>query len=320
MIYPKSRYQASIGRGFRERRKSGKWTYIGLVFVLAAGAVAASFVVSDGRMPLSIGGTADSDDWTALWEGGNYETLIQETNAVLARSPMSGDALVFNGFSHFYRGINRVSAEESQQELTAATVSLRRALLLEEPPLENRVHYVLGKSYYHRGTFYYDLAVQHLDNAISNGYAGKDGYVYLGLANAHLGNYDASVDAFENAIDQESSALLYLVAADSYREIGQSDRAREYLESAIRASDDTFLVQEARMRLGELFLADERPEAAVEHFQAVIESNSRSAEAHYRLGVAYSQMGNRERARFEWREALRIEPGHSEALNRLRNN
>jgi tetratricopeptide (TPR) repeat protein len=320
MIYPSNRYQASNARGFPERGNRGKWPYVGLVLVLAASAVTVSFILSDGRMPLTLNSGQDADDWSTLWEGGDYETLIQETDETLARSPMSGKALVFKGFSHFYRGINRVSSEDSEQEMVAATVSLRRALLLDEPPLAERVHYVLGKTYFHRGTFYYDLAVSHLEQASALGYTGNDGYEYLGLAHANLGNYDASVQAFDRAIERQPSALLYLVAAESYRKTGAVERARVYLESAITSSDDRFLIQEARMRLGDLFLTDDRLGRAAEQYQALLEENPRSAEAHYQLGLVYDRMGNRERARYEWREALRIDPSHSEALNRLQNN
>lgn len=320
MIYPSDRYPASSARGYLDHRRGRRWPYIALVIVVVVAAILTSLTIADGRLPLSLGSVADDGNWVALWEGGKYDTLIEETTAALARSPMNGNALVFNGFAHFYSGIDRVSPEESEDEFLDATVALRRALLLHEPPLVGRVHYVLGKTYYHRGTFYYDLAASHLQQALNAGFVGSDSYKYLGLAEARLGNSEASSEAFEKAIQQEPSALLYLTAAESYRQSGQTSRAEHNLIEAIASATDDFLEQQARSRLGDLYLSQNQFEAAREQFEQIIDDNPRSADAHYWLGVAFSGMGNRERARFEWREARRIDPNHSEALSRLQNN
>ena len=52
----------------------------------------------------------------------------------------------------------------------------------------------------------------------------------------------------------------------------------------------------------------------------ILEENPRSADAHFYLGELFQERGETERARFEWREAFRIDPNHLEAIQRLQKN
>ena len=255
-----------------------------------------------------------------LWEAGRYGAIIDRSSDVLEETPLDESALVLGGFSYFYDGVNQVSDEEKREYLDRAIVLLRKALVLRRTPLQAQVHYVLGKAYYHRGDFYYDLAVEHMRRSVDQGYVADDTYEYLGMAYARLGRYEKSVESFSTAIERNPSDLLYLTVAETYMQAGCHAEAESYLMEAVSTTDDEFLVQRARFMLGEVYIQEGQLEEAQRQFELVIDSNAKSAEAHYQLGRVYDLMGNTERARYEWRETIRIDPNHAGALESLQGN
>ncbi|MFP4564899.1 MAG: tetratricopeptide repeat protein [Spirochaetaceae bacterium] len=255
-----------------------------------------------------------------LWEEARYEAIIDRTEQVLEETPLDESALVLGGFSYFYEGVNQVSEEDKRSYLERAVVLLRKALVLHRTPLEAQVHYVLGKAYYHRGEFYYDLAVRHMRRSMDLGYVADDTYEYLGMAYAQLDRFEESVESFSAALERTPSDLLYLTVAETYIQAGRHGRAESYLKDAIEATDDAFLVQRARFMLGEAYIQEGRLEDAEEQFELVIDSNAKSAEAHYQLGRVYDLMGDTVRARSQWRETIRIDPNHAGAATSLQGN
>jgi tetratricopeptide (TPR) repeat protein len=255
-----------------------------------------------------------------LWEEGRYGAIIERTGQVLEETPLDESALVLGGFSYFYEGVNQVSEEDKRAYLERAVVLLRKALVLRRTPLEAQVHYVLAKAYYHRGDFYYDLAVEHMREAVELGYVADDTYEYLGMAYARLGQFERSVESFSTALDRSPSDLLYLTVAETYMQSGRHERAESYLQEAMSATDDGFLVQRARFMLGEVYIQEGRLEDAQRQFELIIDSNPKSAEAHYQLGRVYDLMGDTVRARSEWRKTIQIDPNHAGALTSLQGN
>ncbi|NBB91193.1 MAG: tetratricopeptide repeat protein [Spirochaetes bacterium] len=255
-----------------------------------------------------------------LWDQARYRSIIERTQQVLAETPLDESALVLGGFSYFYEGVNQVSEEDKRAYLDRAVILLRKALVLRRTPLEAQVHYVLAKAYYHRGDFYYDLAVRHMRQSEEMGYVADDTHEYLGMAYAQLGRFEESVESFSTALDRTPSDLLYLTVAETYMKAGRHGQAESYLKDAIGATDDSFLVQKARFMLGEAYIQDDRLEAAKQQFELIIDSNAKSAEAHYQLGRVYDLMGDTVRARSQWRETIRIDPNHAGALTSLQGN
>lgn len=255
-----------------------------------------------------------------LWDEGRYGAIIERTRQVLEETPLDESALVLGGFSYFYEGVNQVSEEDKRAYLERAIVLLRKALVLRRTPLEAQVHYVLAKAYYHRGDFYYDLAVEHMREAVELGYVADDTYEYLGMAYARLGRFEQSVESFSTALDRNPSDLLYLTVAETYMQSGRHERAESYLQEAMSATDDGFLVQRARFMLGEVYIQEGRLEDAQRQFELIIDSNPKSAEAHYQLGRVYDLLGDAVRARSEWRETIQIDPNHAGALTSLQGN
>ena len=55
----------------------------------------------------------------------------------------------------------------------------------------------------------------------------------------------------------------------------------------------------------------------MEQFDLVLEKDINSADAHYGIGLVYEKQGNMIKARYEWRQAIRLNPIHTETRAKL---
>jgi tetratricopeptide (TPR) repeat protein len=252
------------------------------------------------------------------WEAGRYEEVLEAAEEIFSTAPLDPQGLVFAGFAHFYQGVNEVDQDNRATDLANATRHLRRALLLDRPPAYGEVSYVLAKSYFHRGPFYHDLVVEYMEQAIEAGYVADDSYEYLSLAYETLGGYQDSIRSLEKALERNPSDLILLTLGQLYRRVGDYPEAQEKFSKAISSTTDSFLKQEALYGLGALLLEQGKLDEAEAQYRAILANNARAADAHYRLGLVYQARNDEERARFEWRQAISIDPNHEEALRSLR--
>lgn len=252
-----------------------------------------------------------------LWELKDYVSINEKCAAVLEKEPLSARHLLYNGFAYFYRGANQYSPEDQIPLFDKAIINLRKLLIFESPPEEGKIHYVLGKTYYHKGRFYLDLAVEHLEESAKLGFTAADTFKYLGLALGELDNYDESIEAFLKASEDEADAILYMTVGQTYYKMGENEKALEFLNRAVQGADDTAVGQRARFLLGRIYMDMEMIAEAKEQYETILEKDSNSADAHYHLGEIFEIQGNRVKARAQWRKALNIEPSHYGALLKL---
>ncbi|MDR1626118.1 MAG: tetratricopeptide repeat protein [Spirochaetia bacterium] len=293
---------------------------IGTFFLIAlvAGAVGGgAWFLSRRQTDLSSLGVSARQRLLALWQAKDYQEIIRVTENELRLNPMDADCLVFNGFAHFYAGVNLMAAEEKLLHIDAAIRSLRRVRLHEAPPLAGEVDYVLGKAYYQKGEYYADLSVQCMVSSIDKNFLGQDSYEYLGFAYNTLGEYGRSIEFLLKASQTNPSDLLYLALAQTYYQTGDRAAAEEYLDRAINKSSDAALIQKARSILGDIYLQDREYLKAEAQYLKIIETNPQSADANFFLGEIYFSMGDPIKARASWRRAIRIDPNHFGAKTRL---
>jgi Tfp pilus assembly protein PilF len=124
------------------------------------------------------------------------------------------------------------------------------------------------------------------------------------------------VAAFSQALYQPSDVLLLSIAR-SYLALEEWEQARAYLLQCLEISMDSRTIAAARLLLGNAQLKEGNLRGAEEEYLKAIEENDESAEAHFQLGELYTLMGDTTRARAEWRRALRMDPTHGPARNRL---
>ena len=266
-------------------------------------------------------GTALSqrDQLTEYWNERSYEAINRLCGEILADSPLDQEARIFNGLAYFYRGVAKFTLEDKIPLFNKAVENLRIADLTGNYPLKGSVHYVLAKTYYHKGRYFADLAIDYMLSAEGLGYEGEDSFEYLGLAYSELGEYKESVEYFEKALERNPSDTLYLVLGQTYFTMEEFSRSEETLLRCLNATDDITIRQKARFLLGKIYLDREEYLKAENQYREVLNINPASADAHYYMGSIYAALNDTIKARAQWRKALEIEPTHHGARQKLYN-
>ena len=251
------------------------------------------------------------------WEHNDYAEVYAKTAQILEKRPMDGTALALHGFAAYYLFAEQTDLSIGADYLTAAIVHLRRALYLTKDKDIPKIAYVLGKAYYQQGYYYADLAVKYLDEAYTGGIDASDLSEFRGMAASLLGDTDKAIEAFTQALAVNPSDFVLYAVAENYKKKGDIQNAKLYLFETIKKTGDAVLEVRCRNQLGLLFLEENKPEEALEHFNTVLEKDVNSADAHYGLGLIYEMQGDMIKARYEWRSAIRLNPIHAEPRAKL---
>jgi tetratricopeptide (TPR) repeat protein len=139
------------------------------------------------------------------------------------------------------------------------------------------------------------------------------------LAYSNLGLYEESLKSFTEASEKKPTDTLYWTIAHTYYQLKQYTNSQRYLQQAIELTEDWDLEQRCRFLLGEIFQINEEYHLAEQEYNAILNKNSASADAHFYLGELYLAQGQREKARAEWREAFKLDNYHFGANQRLFN-
>ncbi|MEW5814916.1 MAG: tetratricopeptide repeat protein [Spirochaetota bacterium] len=307
MIYPENRFK------FSARKKKISSGFLKLLIIIAvAGLISVTlYIIIKGQIfGIPLKRTNETRQIVDLWRNQKYEEVLKQAEVLLKKSPMNPVGLVFDGFAAFYIGVSKFSLEEKIPLFDRAVISLRKAELLNEKPFAGGIKYILGKTYYHKGKYYMDLAIQYLEKALDTGYAAKDLYEYLGLAYSQLENYKISADYFIKAVEKNPSDLLFLTIAQTYYKLGNIQAAEEYLIRTINKTLDKSLEEKSRFLLGKIYIDKNDMIKAENQFEKILEKNNQSADAHFHLGEIYEKLNDTVKARAEWRKALKIDPDH----------
>jgi tetratricopeptide (TPR) repeat protein len=254
----------------------------------------------------------------ATWSAGDKAATLEMARSSLERAPVDPFYLSFNGIAAYYLSMDKPEGDERQALLDESVGSLRKAMASGgKLPVKAQVEYVLGKAYYQKGQPWYDLATKYLAAAKASGYEGKDSDQYLGLCYAGMQNHGEAVKHFEDALKAGPSDVLMLSAAISYKELGDSARTENLLSSVVSSASDALIVQRARFILGEMATAGGDWAKAASIYQSVVDTDPRSAEGWYRLGLVAEAQNDPIKARADWRKATSIDPNHVEARKKL---
>ncbi len=283
--------------------------------LLVAIILLAVFQVPQRLLPAS-GARAGVGRLPELWKNERYDEVISTADAVLKNEPMNASALAYRGFASFYKGISEATPEDQVPFLDEAVVYLRRARLAGTF-MTGETEYVLAKSYFLKGKFYYDLSIAYMNSAIARGFVQKDSYEYLGLAYTHLGEYEKGMGFFLQALQEEQSDMLLLTIGQTYYQMKRTADAVDYLLRTLNKTEDKAIEKKARFLLGEIYLDGGELFKAEEQYGALVKLDPQSADAHFFLGEVYARMNDRVKARSEWRATFKIDPSHYGAKVRL---
>jgi tetratricopeptide (TPR) repeat protein len=244
-----------------------------------------------------------------LFKAEKYDDVVSTADAILKGDPLNPVALSYKGFASFYRAVSQNALEERMPYLDQAIVSLRRARLAVTP-FSGETEYVLGKAYFNKGKYYYDLAIASMEKSLASGYAQKDSHEYIGQAYTQLGEYEKGMEYFLTALKEDTGDLLLLTIGQTYYQMKRNSDAVEYLLRTLNKTDDKDIEERARFLLGGIYLDTNELFKAEEQFVAIVTIDPKSADAHYDLGEVYAKMNDPVKARAEWRNALIIDPSH----------
>jgi tetratricopeptide (TPR) repeat protein len=263
----------------------------------------------------------------ALWEQGAYAEAFEYSTQELAARPLDYVALTINGFSAYQLGIAQINSSDTLRFIDRCVWSLRKALLTGRLSNPGELYYVLGKAYYYKGPVFADLAVHFLEKAQSLSFQARDLSEFLGLSYANIRDYRSSVAAFTLALDPEageggSSDLLLISIARSYMALGETQEgafamAKPYLLRCIETSRDSHAVTTGRLLYAEVLRNEGNTGEAELQYQLVLEETGGNAEAYYQLGDLYAARGDTVRAWAAWLRAVRLDPAHRKARQRL---
>jgi tetratricopeptide (TPR) repeat protein len=323
MQLPGDRFNFSMRPDVVEKRKKQRRVLALVLFGTLA--LTLFLLIVTGKLPFFHSSSKNTDNretveektLAELWEERDYLTINERCEKILELDPLSEEHLLYNGFAYFYRGSNQYTPEDQFPLFDKAVINLRKLLIFDNPPEQGKIHYVLGKTYFHKGRFYLDLAVLHLRRSVELGYAASDTLRYLGLSLGEMGRYEESIEIFLKAAENSPDAILYMTIGQTYYKMGRNDKALEFLNRSVQTTDRGAVEQRARFLLGKIYMDMDQIEKARDQFEVILSKDPRSADAHYHLGEIYELKGDNVKARAAWRKTLNIEPSHYGALLKL---
>jgi len=256
-------------------------------------------------------------DIAGLWEKRDYARINEICEEYLNEDPLNPEYLAINGFAYFYRGTSLYTLEDQIPLYDNAIKNLRKVLVTENTTDKGKVHYVLGKTYFHKGRFFSDLSIEHLEQSLDKGYLGSDTYRYLGLGYSELGDYERGVENFLLAAEENPDPLLYMTIGQTYYKMKKTDKALDFLMRAVHSTDEEAIEKKSRFLIGSIYLELKEFQKAKDQYEKILSIDADSADAHYYLGEIYDNMGEQVKARAEWRKVLTIDPSHYGALLKL---
>ena len=114
--------------------------------------------------------------------------------------------------------------------------------------------------------------------------------------------------------EPEKVPVAYYNLGRAYESQGQSDRAIEVYQTALRLEPDS---AEAHNNLGVAYAVKGQFDKAIPEYQTALRLNSDYIDAHNNLGVAYASQGHLDSAVAEFQTALRLDPDSVKAHNNL---
>ena len=259
-----------------------------------------------------------NSDLLKAWDAKDYKTVLDQTASILERRQDDAAVQALHGFAAYYLSSAQTSETEARDFLDESIIALRRALYTIEQKDALRLYYILGKAYYQKGYFYYDLALKYLNKVFDAGGQFPDLNKFRGMAFSYLGEHKEAIEAFTSDLSDDTDEFLLYALAKSYIETGNLEKAKMYLTEAASKAKDIMLKLNCKAKLAEVFLAEGNSAKARTEYESILELDEKYADAYYGLGLIYEQAGDLLKARAEWRKTLKANPLHAKAIEKLR--
>jgi tetratricopeptide (TPR) repeat protein len=198
-------------------------------------------------------------------------------------------------------------AYKLKDQLDTATAEFQNAIRLQ-PDLAD-AHYTLGVLFWQKGDF--DKAIAELQEAIRNQPSYAEAYYTLGTVLKQQGKLPEAAAALREAIRlQPDFAGAHTTLAAVLRQLGDAQGAAEEAKAGAKIAASTNNLQAARFSTnsGKRLLAAGDVDGAMAQFRSALNAEPSYAEAHYQLGLALRQSGQKDEAKKEFQRAAALDP------------
>jgi tetratricopeptide (TPR) repeat protein len=170
-------------------------------------------------------------------------------------------------------------------------------------------HYTLGILFWQRGEF--DKATEELQKAIQNKPSYAEAHYTLGTIFKQQGKLPEAAAELREAIRlQPDFAGAHTTVAAVLRQLGDAQGAAEEAKAGAKIAASTNNLQAATFSTnsGKRLLGAGDVDGAIAQFRSAITSEPNYAAAHYQLGLALSQQGQKDEAKKEFQRAAELDP------------
>ena len=151
----------------------------------------------------------------------------------------------------------------------------------------------------------YRQAIGHLQHVRQVAPAHADAHYFLWVAHANLAEWDQAFLHLQSHREQKPSFEAHVEAARLLTRAGRkADALREFERAEVFAPGHSVVAFER----GNLYLASNDPKRAVDAFLAAIDRQPGWGVAHNRLGIAFEDLGELDKAKLNYAAALEINP------------
>jgi TolA-binding protein len=147
-----------------------------------------------------------------------------------------------------------------------------------------------------------------------------EAYVELGGLHLLLKDYPKAIERYEWVIKNYPQHPLakraYLGMEEGYRSLGKMDQAEKILKELVGKFPKDDIQFEGQLRLGTLYVNEKKFGEAVAALSAAIQSPEErvASQAQYKLGEAYSGVGNKESALVQFSKVVYLYPHQSDLM------
>ncbi|MCK5568306.1 MAG: tetratricopeptide repeat protein [Spirochaetes bacterium] len=250
-------------------------------------------------------------------ESGNYNMVIHEGTPYLEKRPYNDRLLRYVGEAYYYISTG-LTGEEKRESINKAILFLRKGIVLSQfDEVLTKSYFLLGMAYFNKGPNHYELAAEYLSKSFENGYNDNSLFEILGYCYFKLGLLDEAIDYLEKAKVMTPKDIVHLFLAFAYKNKGLFESAIREFDYLIAKSRDDVILEEAFAARAWIDFQEERFEQSKHNLNKVFNLNKNSAYAHFWMGNIYEKKGDLISARKEWRLALKIDPKHIGAIEKL---
>jgi len=155
-----------------------------------------------------------------------------------------------------------------------------------------------------------DKAAKHLEKVVDESPATPGALFWLGQLREKQGELGKALGEYRRATSYENTPEVQLAYGKVLNQAGKED-------DAMVAFREAFALAEAHLEHGRIMQKRAKPDKAIGDFTAAVGIDPEMYEAYLLMGNAHDSLGEMDKAETAWKNVVRLQPKHTEALYKL---